>query len=48
MGSIDRIYHKYSKLLENIIFPLLLLLYPLVGVRQGLDVSYLHLALVCL
>lgn len=39
MGSIDRIYHKYSKLLENIIFPLLLLLYPLVGVRQGLDVS---------
>ncbi len=39
MGSIDRIYYKYSKLTENKIFPLLLLLYPLVGVRQGLDVS---------
>lgn len=31
--------HKYKKILENGLFPLLLLLYPLVGVRQGLDVS---------
>ena len=40
--AITGIYHSYVRhrsILENIVFPVLLLLYPLVGSRQGLDVS---------
>ena len=33
------IYDKRKKLLETIVFPLILAIYPLIGVRQGLDVS---------
>lgn len=32
-------YERYRIILENIVFPVLLLLYPFVGIRQGLDVS---------
>ena len=42
MKQLKRIYHIYDKnriVLENIIFPVLLALYPLTGIRQGLDVS---------
>lgn len=42
MKQLKRIYHIYDKnriILENIIFPVLLALYPLTGIRQGLDVS---------
>ena len=40
--AITGIYHSYVRhrsILENIVFPVLLLLYPFVGIRQGLDVS---------
>ena len=42
MKQLKRISHIYDKnriILENIIFPVLLALYPLTGIRQGLDVS---------
>lgn len=40
--AITGIYHSYERhrrMLENIVFPALLLLYPFAGIRQGLDVS---------
>lgn len=42
MKHFNRIYNIYNKsriVLENIVFPVLLILYPLIGIRQGLDVS---------
>lgn len=42
MKSYNRIYHSYDRyrnILETIVFPALLFLYPLLGIRQGLDVS---------
>lgn len=32
-------YRKYRKVLENVIFPLILLVYPLLKINQGIDVS---------
>ena len=32
-------YEKKKRMLEAVLFPLLLTLYPLIGIRQGLDVS---------
>ena len=33
------VYRKYHILIENILFPLLLVLYPLLKINQGIDVS---------
>lgn len=38
-GKISHIYNKNRFVLENIVFPVALILYPLIGIRQGLDVS---------
>lgn len=38
-GKIYHIYDKNRFVLENIVFPVVLILYPLIGIRQGLDVS---------
>lgn len=41
-GQMDRItviYRKYQNFIEKILFPLILILYPLLNVRQGIDVS---------
>lgn len=32
-------YEKYQKFIENILFPLVLILYPLLKINQGIDVS---------
>jgi len=35
----EQVYKRYSGILENIIYPLILLLWPLVKIAQGVDVS---------
>ena len=32
-------YGRYQKYIENVIFPLILLIYPLLKINQGIDVS---------
>lgn len=39
MDKFKNTYHKYRKFIENILFPLLLAAYPLVGINQGIDVA---------
>ena len=39
MKQLKKIYQRYKKFISNILFPLLLFLYPLVKVNQGIDVS---------
>ena len=39
MNQLYRMYEKKKRMLEAVLFPLLLTLYPLIGIRQGLDVS---------
>lgn len=39
MRQTKRIYEKYHKFIENILFPLVLVLYPLLKINQGIDVS---------
>ena len=39
MGRACSIYDKNRRIVENFLFPLLLILYPLAGIRQGIDVS---------
>lgn len=39
MAQIRGIYEKYHKPIENILFPLVLVLYPLLHINQGMDVS---------
>lgn len=33
------VYHKYQNFIERIVFPVILILYPLFGIRQGIDVA---------
>ena len=39
MAQIRGIYEKYHKLTENILFPLVLFLYTLLHINQGMDES---------
>lgn len=39
MGKIVALYRKYSNFIEKVLFPILLCLYPLINIRQGIDVS---------
>lgn len=39
MAAVREIYAKYQKFIENILFPLVLILYPLLKINQGIDVS---------
>lgn len=39
MKQIAKIYGRYQKYIENFIFPLILLIYPLLKINQGIDVS---------
>lgn len=39
MKEITGVYDRYRNLIEKILFPLILILYPLVKIRQGVDVT---------
>ena len=39
MERVTKLYGKYRNFIENVFFPILLVLYPLVGINQGLDVA---------
>lgn len=39
MKDVVTVYHKYQNFIERVVFPIVLLLYPLVGIRQGIDVA---------
>lgn len=39
MKQIGRIYNRYQKYIEYFIFPLILVIYPLLKINQGIDVS---------
>ena len=39
MDRITVIYRKYQNFIEKILFPVILILYPLLKIRQGIDVS---------
>ena len=39
MERVTKIYGKYRNFIENVLFPILLVLYPLVGLNQGLNVA---------
>lgn len=39
MKQIGSIYNRYQKYIENFIFPLILVVYPLLKINQGIDVS---------
>lgn len=39
MKQITKIYGRYRKYIENIMFPMILLIYPLLKINQGIDVS---------
>ena len=39
MNRISETYKKYQNIIENILFPALLILYPLLKINQGIDVS---------
>lgn len=39
MKQITKIYGRYRKYIENIMFPMILLIYPLLKINQGIDAS---------
>ncbi len=39
MDRIVAVYRKYQNFIEKILFPIVLILYPLIKIRQGIDVS---------
>lgn len=39
MDKIAAVYRKYQNFIEKILFPVILILYPLLKIRQGIDVS---------
>lgn len=39
MKNVVTVYQKYQNFIERIVFPIVLLLYPLLGIRQGIDVA---------
>lgn len=39
MKNVVTVYQKYQNFIERIVFPIILLLYPLLGIRQGIDVA---------
>lgn len=39
MNRISETYRKYQNIIENILFPALLILYPLLKINQGIDVT---------
>lgn len=39
MKQIAKLYGRYRKYIENIMFPMILLIYPLLKINQGIDVS---------
>ena len=39
MERVTKLYGKYRNFIENVLFPVLLVIYPLVGFNQGLDVA---------
>lgn len=39
MKQLQKLYQKYNNCITNLIFPLILLVYPLVKINQGIDVS---------
>lgn len=39
MEKVMNVYRRYQNFIENVLFPLILVFYPLTGIRQGLDVS---------
>ena len=39
MERVTKIYGKYRNFIENVLFPILLVLYPLAALNQGLDVA---------
>lgn len=39
MNRIAAEYHKYRNFIEKIVFPIILILYPLLKIRQGIEVS---------
>ena len=39
MKQIAKLYGRYQKYIENIMFPMILLIYPLLKINQGIDVS---------
>ena len=39
MKQLQRLYQKYNNCITNLIFPIMLFLYPLIKVNQGIDVS---------
>ncbi len=39
MKSVAKVYHKYQNFIERVVFPVILILYPLLRIRQGIDVA---------
>lgn len=39
MERVTKLYRRYQNFIENVLFPILLVLYPLVGINQGLEVT---------
>lgn len=39
MKKLQKLYQKYNNCIVNLIFPLILILYPLIKINQGVDVS---------
>lgn len=39
MVNVTKLYGKYQNFIENVLFPILLAIYPLVGINQGLNVA---------
>lgn len=39
MKNVVTVYQKYQNFIERVVFPIVLLLYPLLGIRQGIDVA---------
>ena len=39
MERVTKLYGKYRNFIENVLFPILLAIYPLVGINQGLNVA---------
>ena len=39
MKSVTVVYHKYQNFIERVVFPVILILYPLLRIRQGIDVA---------
>lgn len=39
MKNVVTVYQKYQNFIERVVFPVILLIYPLLGIRQGIDVA---------